>query len=223
LALTEIFKHALEYDEQQLQRARNRRELGNPPGKANDPLGDQISWEQLLSHVNGETVLWIISRDFDYVSISRGEVYLHPVLRRELSERGCSEVHVFSDLVAGLTHFIKSAQLPDESLPTGDTAKLLESELQSPRAMIARFWDDTLKAAQGALRKRGIRASAPFRAVSLALQQHGLISASLIPVFEELRRQRNEALHNPDFDPASEEIDFLERISSRLMNHFNSV
>ena len=48
----------------EMQRARARKERGNPPGKPTDPLGDQITWEQLLTHSKGSKRLWIISNHY---------------------------------------------------------------------------------------------------------------------------------------------------------------
>src|SRR5262249_8230502 len=52
--------------EAELIAARLRKELGNPPGKPSDPLGDQLTWEQLLTHVQPTDELWIVTRDLDY-------------------------------------------------------------------------------------------------------------------------------------------------------------
>jgi len=47
--------------------ARNRMELGNPPGK-NGSLGDAINWESLLSAVPAKTKINFITDDQDYAS-----------------------------------------------------------------------------------------------------------------------------------------------------------
>lgn len=49
--LAPLLESATEPTEEQLRLARIRKELGNPPGKQSDPLGDQVSWEQLLAFV----------------------------------------------------------------------------------------------------------------------------------------------------------------------------
>ena len=66
VALNAIFSDAVPQSQEELERARERRELGNPPGKKSDPLGDQLTWEQILTHFKGKQRLWIISRDQDY-------------------------------------------------------------------------------------------------------------------------------------------------------------
>jgi L-rhamnose mutarotase len=46
--LQKVFSDAAQPTTEQMKRAREKKELGNPPGKKGDPLGDQISWEQFL-------------------------------------------------------------------------------------------------------------------------------------------------------------------------------
>ena len=46
--LAGLFSQAVAPNEGELQRARARKERGNPPGKKSDPLGDELSWEQGL-------------------------------------------------------------------------------------------------------------------------------------------------------------------------------
>jgi hypothetical protein len=64
--LESLFNNASAPSEEELQRARDRKERGNPPGKRSDPLGDQVSWEQLLSCCKRLERLWIITADKDY-------------------------------------------------------------------------------------------------------------------------------------------------------------
>jgi hypothetical protein len=60
-ALASLFDKAVSHMPEEIQRARERRERGNPPGKKSDPLGDQLTWEQLLSHCKGKSKIWIRS------------------------------------------------------------------------------------------------------------------------------------------------------------------
>lgn len=53
-ALIPIFDKAVAHSPKELQKARNRKEIGNPPGKKGDPLGDQLTWEQILTHFKGK-------------------------------------------------------------------------------------------------------------------------------------------------------------------------
>jgi predicted nucleic acid-binding protein len=77
--------------------ARDRKALGNPPGKS-DSLGDQLNWETLLSCIENGTDLHIVSKDGDYRSTlfancphqfladewktkKHGELVLHPEIK----------------------------------------------------------------------------------------------------------------------------------------------
>ena len=98
--LNPVFTKAIEEDKHEISRARRRRELGNPPGKRSDVLGDQIVWEQLLtylsSHKNSD--VWIISRDSDYYTFYEGEKFLNPLLREELEHVEVGEIHLHDSL-----------------------------------------------------------------------------------------------------------------------------
>src|SRR5713226_9825700 len=71
--LAGVFSQAVAPNEGELQRARTRKERGNPPGKKSDPLGDQLSWEQILSRCQDKPRLWIITKDSDYATKHEGE------------------------------------------------------------------------------------------------------------------------------------------------------
>jgi len=81
-ALGGLFATAIGHTPEELQRARDRRERGNPPGKKADPLGDQLTWEQLLTYSNKKAKVWIISRDSDYSTAANGKMLLNPLLYR---------------------------------------------------------------------------------------------------------------------------------------------
>lgn len=91
--LETVFVLDLTPSDEEMGRARLRRERGNPPGKKADPLGDQISWEQLLSILVDGDHLFIASRDGDYC-LDRGTkgdqgkgLLLMPFLEREVRSR----------------------------------------------------------------------------------------------------------------------------------------
>lgn len=48
--LDALLDNSLKPTDDEMLRARKRKETGNPPGKPSDPLGDQITWEQLHRH-----------------------------------------------------------------------------------------------------------------------------------------------------------------------------
>ncbi len=141
--LMEIFDKALTPSPEELQRARDRKERGNPPGKPEDPLGDQISWEQLLTYCKGKHRIWLITADSDYHTTYEKTLLLNAKLYRELAAV-CDEkpeVYCFSDLLNGIQHFGRNAGVKAENLPTVEEAKEIEQELNTlaPLAYNARM------------------------------------------------------------------------------------
>jgi len=147
-ALAPIFSKAVQATRDEIKRARERKETGNPPGKANDPLGDEITWEQVLSHFAGKRRLWIISRDGDYGTAFGKDFFLNSFLSAELAKISNDPiVHIFEDLVEGLTHFVETTKVsatiklsPEElteieteekSLPPVDPTRYPPSSFQS--------------------------------------------------------------------------------------------
>ena len=124
--LAPIFELALVETPEELESARFRREIGNPPGKARDTLGDQISWTQLLSNVTDKDELWIVTSDGDFHLRNGETILLNPFLLRELVGKGLepAKVHVYDNLASALQAFSKAAQHPVKNLPT---KKILES------------------------------------------------------------------------------------------------
>ena len=125
-----LFDQAAVPSADELQRARDRKERGNPPGKDADPLGDQITWEQLLSYCKGGKRLWIITNDKDYHTEYERTLLLNPLLRRDLTEDlgASTEVYCFNTLLAGVNHFGQNAGVKAEKLPTPDEVKEIEKE-----------------------------------------------------------------------------------------------
>ncbi|HEX5716458.1 MAG TPA: PIN domain-containing protein, partial [Thermoanaerobaculia bacterium] len=128
-ALAQIFASAVPHSAEELKRARDRREFGNPPGKGTNPLGDQLTWEQILSHFEGKTKLWIISRDGDYGTVYRGKGFLNRFLLEELSKiTPAPEVYLFEDLVEGIEHFVRTTGVRAEQRLTPEEAKEIKEE-----------------------------------------------------------------------------------------------
>src|SRR5262249_10485855 len=100
-ALSKLFSQAKAPSSSDLANARLRKERGNPPGKPNDPLGDQITWEQLLGASKRLSKLWVITKDADYFTRCDDLVHLNPFLFRELAENTPAppEVRCFNDLL----------------------------------------------------------------------------------------------------------------------------
>ena len=123
---------------EEVERARLRRERGNPPGKPDDPLGDQISWEQLLARYDGAAPLWIISKDNDFSSKVLKHRYFNAFLWNELADRlgRPPEVFVYDSLAEGLSHYSAHRQAPVAHLPPEEELKEIaqvEARMQPPR------------------------------------------------------------------------------------------
>ena len=109
LKLKLIFNNKIKESEEELGRSKKRKEIGNPPGKPNDTLGDQISWEQFLSRVETVEEAWIISNDFDYFTLHNKKLYLNAFLYNELLIKNPNiKINCFNTLSGGLASYIKS-------------------------------------------------------------------------------------------------------------------
>jgi hypothetical protein len=102
----------------ELERAQRRKELGQPPGKKGDPLGDQLSWEQLLSHCEEKKhkKVWLLTRDSDYAAEYGGQSFLNAVLHGELRSVGVEEVFAFAKMEEGIRHFVNTTGVKGEKL-----------------------------------------------------------------------------------------------------------
>jgi predicted nucleic acid-binding protein len=105
ITLDKLFSKAHCHTPDELQRARDRKERGNPPGKGNK-IGDELSWEQLLSHYKGESKLWIITKDLDFCTKIGSQSILNAFLHQELLQRNAQiKVFCFHSLAQGIEHF----------------------------------------------------------------------------------------------------------------------
>ena len=77
-------------------KARERAELGNPPGKTNS-IGDAINWETLLNLVEEGQDLYFVSSDGDFQSLYQ-EQNFHPFLDKEWRRTKKSSLHFFTSL-----------------------------------------------------------------------------------------------------------------------------
>jgi hypothetical protein len=131
-ALSPIFAKAISHSSEELQNARDRRELGNPPGKSNNPIGDQLTWEQILTHFEGKKRLWIISRDGDYGTVYGGKGFLNRFLYDELCEVASEpEAYLFENLVEGIAHFVDTTGVTAEKRLSPEEADEVEREERS--------------------------------------------------------------------------------------------
>jgi len=156
--LAGVFSQAVAPSEDELQRARARKERGNPPGKKSDPLGDQLSWEQILSRCQDKPRLWIITKDSDYGTKHDGEMFLNAALYQELARLYLSEPRVFcfDNITDGLKHFAGTTGAKAENLPTPEETEQIKKEQESlpPLDWLTNYDDSALIAIQSAYRMR---------------------------------------------------------------------
>ena len=144
VALAALFAESNSASAEELKRAEHRKTIGNPPGKPNDPLGDQITWEQYLTEARHHGVFWIITRDHDYYDqLYDGQMTLNPLLYRELCENsGCeADVRCFSTLSDGLKDFAASRKQEAKSMPPAE--KLAEIKTEEEALPQWGIWLDT--------------------------------------------------------------------------------
>ena len=107
-ALAPIFTKAVHHSDVELQKAKERKERGDPPGKQTDPIGDQVTWEQILFRFVGKTKLWIITRDSDYGSMYSGKGFFNQMLYEELVKVSPgAEAFLFEDVSDAIEHFAR--------------------------------------------------------------------------------------------------------------------
>jgi len=128
--LQEVFLNVRAHNDEQLKKARLRKELGHPPGKPNDPLGDQLAWEQLISTVEDTEDIWIVSRDSDYLITFHDEVILNPYLYEEFTRQRAGRVFTFNNLASALEHYKNYADSM-LTLPPVEELDLAKREQQS--------------------------------------------------------------------------------------------
>jgi len=129
LELEKIFENSIEQSEEELEYARLRREVGNPPGKSSDPLGDQICWEQIINRLAKTKAIWIISNDRDYFNKTKDIDILNPLLYEEVkNENDEIEIFCFTSLAKGLKHFDSRPENEIKTLPTIEELERIENE-----------------------------------------------------------------------------------------------
>lgn len=130
VSFAKIFRDALFPTVDELEKARLRKELGNPPGKPGDPLGDEVSWEQLLSAYTGKAPLWIISADNDYsIKIEKKRffnAYLLEEVKRSLGKT--PTIYIFESLAEGIKHFSANSGTTISNLPSDHELERIASE-----------------------------------------------------------------------------------------------
>lgn len=130
----------LERTPQLMAAARERVELGNPPGKRGS-IGDAVNWEALMAAVPRREPLFFISGDSDFASPLSKELP-NEFLRHEWTQRKESELHFYTTLSRFFESHeqFKGIDLERES----EKARLIQELARSPNfsmthALIARL------------------------------------------------------------------------------------
>ena len=132
LALTPLFLGAAPHLDEELERAKQRKERGQPPGKKVDPIGDQLTWEQILSRFLNRKKFWIITKDSDYGTIYDGRGFLNQFLYDELRKVSPdAEAFVFNDIADGIRHFADVTGMKADTLPTQQELQEIKNEENS--------------------------------------------------------------------------------------------
>lgn len=138
LSLQPFFCNAVTETRDQLLRARKRKEIGDPPGKTKDSLGDQINWEQLLDKArHGGGPIMIVTNDHDYYHNIGGILHLEPSLYDELRDVSDDrEVLVFEKAPDCIKHIKEKQLLKDKKLPTEELIAAANNEIEFERSSI---------------------------------------------------------------------------------------
>jgi hypothetical protein len=128
LKLKSIFQNISNASSEEITLARTRKEIGNPPGKKDDPIGDQITWEQLLNKIPMTNRIWIITNDFDFYTKFKATCYLNPFLSQELLNKNTKiKINIFESLSDGLRHFFSLNKI-DSKISEADFKKVSKEE-----------------------------------------------------------------------------------------------
>jgi hypothetical protein len=131
-ALAVLFHRPVEATQEEVQAGRLRRETGRAPGKKADPLGDQISWEQILRRIKDCPRLWITSRDRDYCEKHADRTFLNAAMYQELKRLNPGiEVRCFSEMERGLRDFISASVMPSPKLLPNEEAEKINKEQET--------------------------------------------------------------------------------------------
>lgn len=124
----------VEPTEPELQRARKRKEFGNPPGKVSDSIGDELSWEQILSYADKhDTAFYIITRDEDYFVkdnwTKSNERHPNAKLADEIEHLTCGEFRFYDNLAKAIEDY-KTLEKATVEVPDDYDAAAAEAELR---------------------------------------------------------------------------------------------
>ena len=116
----------------EMRQARERKDRGNPPGKARDPLADQITWEQWVIHGKESkcTRLWMVTSDQDDGIEHQKRFLLNSLLTKNPKDACAAEpeIHCFNNLSDEIRHFRNNAGVKAEKFLTAEEAAQIKKE-----------------------------------------------------------------------------------------------
>lgn len=127
LLIDELAEHSvvLEVQQEHIDSAYLRRDVGNPPGKP-ETLGDQINWECLLDAVPSKTDLHIVSTDEDFFS-KLDSAQPSQFLVDEWEQENGGSLAVYRSLSAFTKKHFPEIKLPIDILKTDAISRLVKS------------------------------------------------------------------------------------------------
>ena len=127
--LDEIFASKIKPSPEEIKKAKSRKLLGNPPGKKTDPIGDELSWEQLLSYgkANSHDEIVLVTNDGDFIEESindKKKIYLNSYLKKEIDILNI-KIILFKDLEYAL-EYMKENQVNEITITPKELEKIME-------------------------------------------------------------------------------------------------
>lgn len=127
--LNEIFANKIKPKAVEIKKAKRRKLLGNPPGKKQDPIGDELSWEQLLSYgkVKNDDSIVLVTSDGDFIEESindKKKIYLNSYLKKEIDTLNI-KIIPFKDLEFAL-EYMKENQVSEITITPAELEKIAE-------------------------------------------------------------------------------------------------
>jgi len=96
-------------------------------------LGDQLSWEQILSRCKDKSRLWIITRDGDYATNYGGKLFLNAALYKNLAElrEPAPDVRCYDNIPDGIKDFADTVDVKAEKLPNPEETEQIKKEQEA--------------------------------------------------------------------------------------------
>lgn len=155
--LKELFGGALEPTDAELENAEMLKKFGNPPGKKADPIGDELSWVQVLNKIQSKDKLVIVTNDRDYASVFNKKSYLNSKLHQDLEDNDV-EYFVYSEINEGIKKLKELQEQSHSEFETKDfpTEEEQEAIKEEEQTIVVKKVEETCKHQHIAIRPNGI-------------------------------------------------------------------